>query len=193
MDAIPDFVTHYHLPDRQPFLNLSDLDGPDLERVMAGLDGRSGQRRFGPRYLALRRATEDLLRARFVERGGRPERPTPHYFTLGASAWFKGLYDDAREVRLSLVELPEGQVSFTVPDSVTSMGLLPDFGVQVTPRDHHGRVFLIEELEEVARLHGLPNSPRPDSYEGHQFADFEHYTEVQVWSDNILGMTDSAG
>jgi hypothetical protein len=30
----PDFVSHYYLPDRRPFLNLSDLD----DESIAGID-----------------------------------------------------------------------------------------------------------------------------------------------------------
>ncbi|KQZ68582.1 hypothetical protein ASD66_14895 [Nocardioides sp. Root151] len=184
--TIPDYVTHYHLPDREPFLNLSELDEPALADVLTELAAVPGsERRFGPRYMALRRATEERLWARFVERGGRPERLSPHYFVLGESAWFRGLYADAREVRLRLEELPREQTSFTVPDSVTSMGLLADFGIEVTPRAHHGEVFLLDELESVAARHGLPDSPSPEDYAGHQHGDFEHYVEVQVWTDRI--------
>ena len=32
---IPDFVTHYYLPDRGPFLNLSDLDAARSVEVLA--------------------------------------------------------------------------------------------------------------------------------------------------------------
>ncbi|KRF12286.1 hypothetical protein ASG90_14970 [Nocardioides sp. Soil797] len=186
MAEIPDFITHYHLPDREPFLNLSDLDDDQLVDVLADLDSGAGtSRRFGPSYVALRRASEELLRARFIRRGGRPERAVPHYFVLGESEWFEGLYDDPRQVRFPLDELPADQISFTIPDSLTAMGLLPDFGIHLEPRGHHGKVFLIRELGEVAAHHGLPSSARPDDYTGHQFEDFEHYTEVQVWTDRI--------
>ena len=36
MDGV---VTHYYLPDRRPFLNLSDLDDAALAPVLAGLNG----------------------------------------------------------------------------------------------------------------------------------------------------------
>ena len=30
----PDFITHYHLSDKKPFLNLSDLKGDELAKVL---------------------------------------------------------------------------------------------------------------------------------------------------------------
>lgn len=187
---VPDFATHYYHPDRPPFSNLSDLDDADVGKVLAalGADVRAGRsaRRFGPRYLALRRATERRLRDRFVERGGLPERVSPHYFVLGQSAWFRGLYEPVAEVRLALLEVPSHLVSITFPDSVTSMGLLAEFGVEVTPRPWHGQVFRLEELPDALARYGWPNSARPTSYDGHQHDDFEHYVEVQLWSDGPL-------
>lgn len=65
---IPDFITHYHLADRRPALNLSDLDEAGLNMVLSGLEATAAigvsERRFGPRYMKLRRAREDVLRSR---------------------------------------------------------------------------------------------------------------------------------
>ena len=188
---VPDFITHYHLAGRRPFLNLSDLDEAGLDSALSALrtpaESVVSERRFGPHYMKLRRATEDLLRTRFIERGGRPTRRSPHYFVLGESAWFGGLYRDAAEVRVRLSDLPTEQVSVTYPDSVTSMGLLPEFGINVSPRAYHGTVYRLEELGDLIDRYGLPRGAEPDTYEGHQFDDFEHYVEVQVWSDDALG------
>ena len=89
MELVPAFVTHYHHPDRAPFLNLSDLDDADLNKVLHALRGEpeieTSQRRFGDRYMALRRATEERLRSWFIVRGGKPTRQRPHYFVLGES------------------------------------------------------------------------------------------------------------
>ena len=180
----PGFITHYHLPDRPPFLNLSDLDKETLTSTLADLDaiaaGGRSERRFGPQYMNLRRATERRLRERFIERGGQPERTSPHYFVLGESEWFKGLYRPAAEVRLDISTLPPQVVSVTYPDSLTSMGLLPEFGINVESQPHHGLVFRLDELPQVVERFGLLDSPRPNSYTGHPHANFEHYIEVQV-------------
>ncbi len=189
-DSIPTFLTHYHRPDRRPFLNLSELDEATLEQVLGELNTTShsgeSERRFGPRYMQLRHETEAVLRDRFTERGGRPERMSPHYFVLGESEWFDGLYRDAVAIQLPLAGINSEQISFTYPDSMTSMGLSQDFGIPVTPRPHHGNVCRIEELPAVIRMHGYPRPRRPDSYDRHQFMEFEHYIEVQLWSDDLV-------
>ena len=84
VSAQPPFVTHYYRAGRPPFRSLSEVDDSDVETVLAGLTEGS-RRRFGPRYLALRRATEEKARALFLTGGGRPERLHPHYFVLGES------------------------------------------------------------------------------------------------------------
>lgn len=72
--VLPQFVTHYHLPDRRPFLNLSDLEDSEALREMTRLLEMRSQglqsRSFGRVYLQWRRATEVQLRALFIERGG---------------------------------------------------------------------------------------------------------------------------
>jgi hypothetical protein len=74
---IPTFVTHYHLADKPPFLNLSDLAEPELAAVMQDLERRrvsSGLKRvFGARYMHLRRLTEGRLYELFLRAGGMPE------------------------------------------------------------------------------------------------------------------------
>lgn len=183
-------MTHYHLAGRPPFLNLSDLQPGNADGVLAELNllagGRRSHRRFGPKYLTLRTATEELLRERFVARGGRPERRAPHYFVLGESAWFRGLYADCAEIRVALQQLPAKATSITWPDSVASMGLLNSNGHLTGDRSQDGRVFLLEELPDVVDRYGLPDSDVPDSYDGHQHQAFDHFIEVQLWSDEPL-------
>ena len=182
---IPDVVTHYHRADRAPFLSLCDLETADAAGVMAELPTAGSRRRFGPRYLPLRHQTEHRLRTLFVGRGGRPERTSPHYFVLGASAWFAGLYDDPRTVELPLSTLPRDQVSITLPDSITAMELGVPMGVAPAHPEHAGRVYLVDELSEALARHDPRAGEAPD-YEGHQRADLDVYVEVQLWSDAPL-------
>jgi hypothetical protein len=72
------FATHYYRGDREPFQNLSEVEDGDVDAVLATLAGGS-RRHFGPRYIALRRATEARARDLFIEAGGHPIRSHPHY------------------------------------------------------------------------------------------------------------------
>lgn len=188
--VIPDFVTHYHLADKAPFQNLSTLDVPQLELVLAELQQRRSaglKRAFGPKYVALRRLTERRLRDLFIEAGGRPELQAPHYFCLGESAWFRGLAPDMRGVVVPLSTLPDESTSFTYPDSIVSMGFGPQFGLPDAPRPYHGRAFRIADLPGIVQEYGLPADAAATDYEGYWRRPFEVFIEVQVWSNWPFG------
>ena len=180
---IPDFVTHYHLADKAPFQNLSTLEGPELDLVLADLQQRRSaglKRVFGPKYVALRRLTERRLRELFIEAGGRPERRAPHYFCLGESAWFRGLAPDTRGVTVPLSTLPDEVTSFTYPDSVVSMGFGPQFGLPDAPRPYHGRAFRMADLPDIVHEFGLPGDSATTDYEGYWRVPCHVYTVPQA-------------
>src|SRR5262245_43808423 len=125
---------------RRPFQNLSDLDEDRLAAVIDDLTRerhKTHQRLFGRRYMELRRVTEARLRDLFVQAGGRPARSAPHYFVLGSSAWFRGLYREPEEVVIPLSCLPPHVTSITYPDSFASMALGPRFGLPHYPQPYH--------------------------------------------------------
>lgn len=194
--TMPAFATHYHLADKPPFLNLSDLTKTELAVVMRDLDDRrvnSGLKRvFGRRYMELRALTEARLHELFLEAGGRPIRRSPHYFVLGSSEWYRGLSPDTREVVIALEELPSEVTSFTYPDSFTAMEFGPRFKLPQEPRPYHGHVYRLEQLPDVVAQYGLPDD-RDTAYEDYQHRPFEKYIEIQVWSDEPVRMSLSTG
>jgi hypothetical protein len=157
---LPEFVTHYYLAGRRPFLSLSELSDAELAEVLADLrtlrQAGKQHRPFGPRYIDLRRRTEARMRELFAAAGGNPERPAPHYFVLGDSPWFAGLAKNMNRVQLPLSALPPRQTSITYPDSLTAMELGTEFGLSQQPRPYHGRVFLLSDLQGLVAV----RSPR---------------------------------
>ena len=130
----PEFVTHYHLSDKKPFLNLSDLEGEELQQVVDDLERKREEssefnRVYGGRYMELRKKTEEKLRTLFIEGGGIPQRTSPHYFVLGESFWFKYLCPNTEEINIPLSYFQSESVSVTYPDSFVSMGFMPEFGL----------------------------------------------------------------
>ncbi|MEO7817627.1 MAG: hypothetical protein ABIS18_00600, partial [Actinomycetota bacterium] len=168
---IPDYATHYHLSDRRPFLNLSDLEDERSSEVIRDLQElrRAGRntRLFGRTYVLWRRATERKMRELFLQAGGEPERQAPHYFVLGSCHWFERLAPDTLPVAIPLAALPTNVTSFTYPDSFGAMGLGPEFGQPYEPRPYHGRVYRMEELGVVVETHGLPDGSQDEDYEGY--------------------------
>ena len=87
---IPDYITHYCLSDRQPFLSLSELALNKQKDIFGELLVRHKtdpgyHRRYGQDYIDNRKVIEDNLRSRFIKSGGKPIRKYPFYFVLGES------------------------------------------------------------------------------------------------------------
>ncbi|MCU1602074.1 MAG: hypothetical protein JWO22_2783 [Frankiales bacterium] len=184
---VPDFATHYYLPGRKPFQNLSDLSEEAVLAVMSDLNEMRRQgvqhRPFGRGYIAWRRLTETRLREVFLASGGQPERAAPHYFCLGTSTWFEGLALGMRSLSLPLSDLPPEQTSFTLVDSFSAMGFGPQFGYPATAVPERAAVYPISRLERVLERYGMPDvTPRADYT---SFADelVESFVEVQLWTD----------
>jgi len=180
---IPEYISHYYLDDRAPFLSLSDLDGDIensvfVEMLNKHVTDQGYMRRYGRSYLQTRKKCESKLRDIFVSRGGRPNRKHPYYCVLGSSDWFLGLNNKHCELRVPLSELDEGLVSFTYPDSFITM--------TDATKPYYEQVFLLSELSKMINLYGLPESKTPVNYEKYWEGDFEHYIEVQIWCDSIV-------
>ena len=193
VSGIPSFVTHYYRAGRRPFLNLSDLSEPELSAVLTQLATPAHQamsaRRFGPRYMALRRATELRARDLFITAGGKPQRSSPHYFVLGSSEWFAGLYRDVAEIRLPLTSLPDESTSATYLDSITALGLGVPLGLPAPDPNHADRIYRLDELDELIARSGLPSGAAPKDaagYAGHQHRRVDTYIEIQLWSDEAV-------
>ena len=92
--SLPDFLSHYYEAAHGPFRNLSDLPPAEAEAIMERIRqaGESFASRRAADYLAIRRDLEDLVRQRFVAKGGRPRRMRPHYMILGACPWLLSWY-----------------------------------------------------------------------------------------------------
>ncbi len=183
MTEIPNFITHYCLPDRQPFLTLSDLTIDEEEAVFEKIRDRhkhdSGyRRRYGADYLSKRQKIESKLRYLFIDRGGKPVRKHPFYFVLGQSTWFENLNKDHLSLQVEIDRLSPETTSFTFPDSYVSLSRCD--------QPYHGQVFLLHELEHVVSRYGLPEDKIPLSYQRYWEGDFEKYIEFQIWEDDIV-------
>jgi hypothetical protein len=62
-----------------------------------------------------------------------------------------------------------------------------DYGLEPFAHTYHDQVFRLDELKQVIDTYGLPRPELPATYEGHQHRAFEHYIEIQLWSDTPIG------
>ena len=176
-------IYHYYLPDRGPFLSLSDLpdeaDNPIFKELLTRHKQVSSyNRRYGVEYLKTRKIVEEKLRTLFVERGGCPNKKHPIYFTLGESTWFKKLNAEHAELSIPISKLPEYAVSITFPDSYIAM--------TDQSKPYFEKVYFLSEIPEIISKYGLPTNEPPKTYEKYWEGSFEHYFEVQVWDSEIL-------
>jgi hypothetical protein len=177
--SIPDFVTHYYLADRKPFLSISELWGEELEKVLADLRAKNergeSKRWIAPWYVEERKKTEDFLRTEFLKKGGKVERHYPLYFLLGASEGLRN-QSEQLEVRLQLKDLPKDMISFTYPDSMATFVLKDDPSYY---KPYNGKVFTYREIIEVVKEHGFP---KDELMTCSKFR-YPNCIEMQLWSD----------
>jgi hypothetical protein len=187
---MPTYITHYFVRGFEPFRSISDLDDASWQRLCGVLADRRAKdptyhRRFGPRYRGVRLEAEEELRSRFKLIGGRVERTAPIYFCLGSSEWWRG-FCDHDEIRIELSDVDPETISFTYPDSLTSMGMLARFGIHHEAKPYHGKVFGLEQIGEVVREFGIPTGVSPSGYREYHKEGLEIYIEAQLWSDKPI-------
>ena len=189
MNPIPNQATHYYPAEDKPFQSLSELRGTAQNAMIEKLARRrcsdSGYRRiFGSKYMEMRLKTEAKMLDLFIAVGGKPERQTPHYFVLGRSLWFEGLYSKTKSVTLSLDALSDSITSVTCPDSFAAMRLGEEFGLSPDPmHPAHNQVFRLYDLPRLIQDYGLPEDDPQADYTNYHRQTFEKYIEIQLWSD----------
>jgi hypothetical protein len=170
MTSLPDFLAHYYESARGPFCSLSDLPLDSAEAILADIRAQgvtfASQRKAD--YLTVRRDLEDLVRQKFIEKGGCPRRARPHYMTLGACPWLLTWYRDGRELRIPLVNFPADVVSFTYGDTFPAMRFQDG-------KPTRGQVYTLAELPALVEQFGLPQEWNNGG------GGPDRYIEAQIW------------
>lgn len=171
-----DFLCHYYDDSTGPFRNLSDLDLQEAERVLSDIrfqrKGLASQRSLD--YMATRFELEDLARAMFIGKGGRPIRRRPHYMTFRSVRWLLDWYPNGRELRIPISAFNTVAISFTYGDLFPTMRFNDD-------RPYRRQLYTIDEIYGVISSHGLPQDWNRNGDWGP-----ERYIEVQIWDDSAL-------
>jgi hypothetical protein len=168
---LPDHLYHYYEASQGPFRNLSDLPLPEAERIMNEL--RQAGKTFASKrtieYLRVRRELEDIVRTAFVSKGGKPDRPRPHYMILGRCPWLLSWYQQGKELSIPIEAFRPETLSFTYGDAFPAMRC--DDG-----RPYRRQVYTLAEIPDLVARFGLPQDWNADGQLGP-----ERYIEVQVW------------
>ncbi len=173
MPNLPDCLYHYYEKRKGPFTSLSDLSLEQAETILEGIRKKgqvfASQRQAN--YLAIRRELEQAVRQRFIDKGGQPQRKSPHYMILGASPWVLGWYEEGCEVCIPLKSVSPQAISFTYGDSFPAMRFQDG-------KPYRGQVYTLSELPGILEQYGLPQEWNPDGRFGP-----ERYIEAQLWDD----------
>ena len=172
------YFYHYYEKRSGPFMNLSDLSLDEaklvLNRIRRDKTVMASQRYDG--YLERRRELELIARTIFCEKGGTPQRSTPHYMVIGACDWLQTWYQEGECLAIHHSAFSPDTVSFSYGD------LFPTFSPRITDRkEYRSQVYTWQEILELIEKYGLPQEWNPDGRYGP-----ERYIEVQVWDDAPL-------
>jgi len=171
-----ELLFHYYDEATGPFVNLSDLEVDEAERILN--DIRHNKKGFASKrsidYLQIRRSLELKAREIVVSKGGKPIRSYPHYMTLGRCPWLLDWYPTGRELELSINEFETHTISFTYGD------LFPTMRYQ-DGKPYRNQVYTLDEIRKVINEFGLPQEWNIDGNKGP-----ERYIEVQIWDDKPL-------
>jgi hypothetical protein len=79
------FLYHYFEKSKGPLLSLSALPSEEAYEIQGNLisDNKTFATQRNERYLPRRRELEKIVHQLFVEKSGKPEKETPHYFVIG--------------------------------------------------------------------------------------------------------------
>jgi hypothetical protein len=169
---LPTLLYHYYEASQGPFKNLSDLPLAEAEQIMNQL--RQAGTTFASKrtieYLRVRRELEDRVRAAFISKGGKPDRPRPHYMTLGRCPWLLSWYEQGKELSIPMDTFRPETLSFTYGDIFPAMRFKDG-------RPYRQQVYTLPEIPELVARFGLPQDWNADGHLGP-----ERYIEAQVWS-----------
>ena len=179
---IPEYLYHYFERNNGPFQNITKDGVEKAIRIQSEISEGLNSKR-PPDYVELRFALEKRLKEQFISKGGKPNRDDPFYFTLGECEWAKSWYINPGVVKIPLSAFSAEHISFTYPDSMVSFQFHDEPKLATYRKDENGKVFLLDEIEEVINKHGVPGEEKWSSDERMKY---DRYIEAQIWDDSVI-------
>lgn len=138
-------------------------------------------RGFPTWYFEQRKEAESNLRQAFINKGGNPERTSPHYFTLGRSIGYEWIYKNNFKTVEIPIDLVENDLYFSIGDTLWAFAKSRNPEVDWKNKWYQGKLFsyketveLVKELNVDLESHGSINR--------HQIFCIETF----IWSDDEL-------
>ena len=180
MALFPKVMTHNYDPARGAFRNLCALPEAEAERLLDEIRA-TGKRRIKANYLRRRLEVEDWLLRESRKKLGPTSLERPIYFFLGDFADGRDLSRPKSFVILVAAFSP-GVLTFTYPDSMSSLPIALRDEHLPHRKEYHGQVFTLDEVEDVVARFGMPG----DRWRTDPSMRYDRFIEVQVWDDGPI-------
>jgi hypothetical protein len=179
---LPKYLYHYYEQDSGPFRNITTEGFDKAKQIQKSITAGWNSKRPDT-YIDLRFALERRLKAQFLEKGGKPTRDDPFYFTLGPCEWVTSWYLKPAVIKIPLAEFDPNHLSFTYPDSMVSYQFHDEPKLKIYRKACNGRLFLLEEMEALVQTYGLPSH---ETSKTEEHLKYDKYIEAQVWDASVV-------
>jgi hypothetical protein len=181
----PDYIVHYYLPDKQPFLNLSELSDNERTPIVNELNRNSEEgkmkRAFPYWYFSQRKEAEENLLKAFIKLGGKPERNSPHYFCLGESIGMEFTYNQNFKKITTPINQLNCQVMFSIGDTLWTFAQSQNPNQKWKNKWYQGKLYTFKETCEIIKKINLDLKSK-DSLNSNQV----FHIEALIWSDSEI-------
>lgn len=173
------YLYHYYDKTIGPYRNLSDISIEDANRIIEEIKQNNPNAQCAKRqlsYMEDRLYYEEILRKKFIDKGGIIKRRVPHYMVVEHSPWLNTWFDNCAFIKIPIQEFDLAAISFTYGDSH------PTFSSRVNDnKEYRKKLYLYDEIVEIIDKYGLPQDWNDDGRYGP-----ERYIEAHIWSDETI-------
>ena len=170
------YIVHYCHPNCKPFQNIMRLPKEQAFKKAKEFAKNNPETKAFYRfadfenYYPRRLKADDIIYTSFVSLGGKPKETHPLSFVLNGSEYLNKWFGYGEIRKISLVDIPSEQISFTYGDSSAMI-------------DKTGKILLITKemlLDEITHYQGTL-----DEYMSEIEKQY-YYIEVQLWCDDLI-------
>lgn len=100
---------------------------------------------------------EDILREKFLEKGGKITRKVPYYMVVGECKFLEGWYENSAYIKINIDEFDKNTISFTYGDSHQT------FSDKINDnKEYRKKLYTYDEILDIIDRYGLPQDWNSD-------------------------------
>lgn len=178
-------LVHYYLPNKVPFQNLSDLSLKERKIVSTELNDRAEKglmkRTFPNWYFEQRKEAEGNLKKEAIRLGEKPQRDSPHYFSLGQSLGMEFMYNNDFRALVVPVKDIKSNIYFSIGDTLWTFAENKNSDQKWKNKWYQGQLYNYEEALEIINKIKLDLKSSKSLNRNQVF-----HIEALIWSDEEI-------